>query len=210
MKDHRTFEITAVVITALGKFIFYDLLHQQFVFIVLMFAFWGIYVLRRVRRHPEVLQAWGFRTDTFLSVLRQVTPFGLVAVLCCFVLGYARGTLNMHWHLIPILLLYPIFGTLQQFLLMALLAGNLQRLHRMRDSVIILLTALLFGLLHYPYWWLVLGTFTLALLYTFLYLRNRNLYVLGLFHGWLGGIFYYTVVDKDPFLEVFGPILNSL
>ncbi|MEQ9467372.1 MAG: CPBP family glutamic-type intramembrane protease [Ekhidna sp.] len=93
---------------------------------------------------------------------------------------------------------------LQQFLLMALVAGNLQKLNKFRTYSIIMLTASLFGLLHYPYWWLVIGTFTLAVFYIYIYLKNRNLYVLGIFHGWLGAIFYYTVVDKDPFLEVFG------
>ncbi|MEQ9467371.1 MAG: hypothetical protein RLN88_08170 [Ekhidna sp.] len=39
MKNHQAFEITAVVMTAAGKFLFYDMLHQQLVFIILMFVF---------------------------------------------------------------------------------------------------------------------------------------------------------------------------
>ena len=49
----------------------------------------------------------------------------------------------------------------------------------------------------------MIGTFVLALLYSAVYLRERNLYALGLFHGWLGALFYYTVVGRDPFMEVF-------
>ena len=26
---------------------------------------------------------------------------------------------------------------------------------------------------------------------------------MGVFHGWLGAMFYYTVVNRDPFQEVF-------
>ena len=52
----------------------------------------------------------------------------------------------------------------------------------------------------------MMGTFILALLYTIVYLRERNLFALGLFHGWLGALFYYTVVGRDPFMEVFGQI----
>jgi uncharacterized protein len=52
----------------------------------------------------------------------------------------------------------------------------------------------------------MLGTFILALLYGYIYLRSRNLYVLGLFHGWLGALFFYTVVGRDPFAEVFGKL----
>lgn len=50
----------------------------------------------------------------------------------------------------------------------------------------------------------MLGTFLLALFYGYVYLRVRNVFMLGLFHGWLGGLFFYTVVGRDPFLEVFG------
>lgn len=204
---YRTIEIVAVIITAAGKFLFYDILNQRLLFIVLMFAFWSIYIIHRVKRSPDILQKWGFRTDNFYAVLKQVIPFGALSVIACLILGFFQDTINLHWHILPLLILYPVFGTLQQFLLMALVAGNLQGLNRFRYETIILLSALLFGLLHYPHWWLVLGTFLLALFYSFIYLRVRNLYVLGIFHGWLGALFYYTVVDKDPFLEVFGPLL---
>jgi uncharacterized protein len=39
-------------------------------------------------------------------------------------------------------------------------------------------------------------------------LKERNIYVLGLFHGWLGGFFYYMVLGRDPFLEVFGKVFH--
>lgn len=68
---------------------------------------------------------------------------------------------------------------------------------------------MLFGGVHYPSGWLMLGTFVLALFYGWIYLRERNVYVLGIFHGWLGGLFYYTVLDRDPFLETFGKLVVS-
>ena len=200
----RLFEISAVVFIAFGKFIFYDLLDQRLIFIVLMFAFWSIYIIKRVRSSPEILIHWGFRLDNFSKVLRQILPFGILSVLICIIIGVAQNSINIHWHIIPILLLYPLFGTLQQFLLMALFAGNLQDSGKHKERTIILLSSVVFGLLHYPYWWLVIGTFILALFYSFIYLKNRNLYVLGIFHGWIGAIFYYTVVGLDPFDEVFG------
>jgi len=46
------------------------------------------------------------------------------------------------------------------------------------------------------------------LLYGYIYLRSRNVYVLGLFHGWLGGLFFYTVVGRDPFIEIFGKLAD--
>ena len=204
----RKFEIIAVVITAGCKFLFYDILNQQLLFILLMFGFWGMYITWRIKHSNEVLKMWGFRSDNFHEVLRKILPFGLVAVVACFLIGFILETINIHWHIIPVLILYPLFGTLQQFLLMSLVAGNIQSNGQISNLSNIILTSILFGLLHYPYGWLMLGTFILSLLYTYIFLQNRNLYVLGVFHGWLGAIFYYTVVDQDPFIEVFGPYLN--
>ena len=90
------------------------------------------------------------------------------------------------------------------------MAGNLQDFENQKISkpIIIFLTAMLFGVVHYPYYWLMLGTFVLALFYGFIYLKERNVYVMGLFHGWLGGLFFYTVVNRDPFTEVFGKLME--
>jgi len=132
----------------------------------------------------------------------------MLAVAGCFVTGYFLGTLNLTWHILPILVLYPVWGIIQQFLVIGLVAGNLQDLTSIRwsNTTIIFLTALLFGLIHYPYGWLMAGTFLLALFYGFIYLRARNIYVMGLFHGWLGAVFFYTLVGRDPFAEVLGKI----
>ncbi|WP_425392283.1 CPBP family glutamic-type intramembrane protease [Ekhidna sp.] len=202
------FEIIAIVLTALGKFLFYDILNQRLIYILIMFAFWGVYLIRKTKNHPENLIRWGLRTDNFKAVLKTVLPFGLLAIITCLVIGFIQHSINITWHIIPILILYPLFGTLQQVLLMSLFAGNMQDYNLLTNRSIIIVTSALFGLLHYPHWWLVLGTSILALFYSYVFLKQRNVYVLGIFHGWLGAIFYYTVVDKDPFIEVFGPILH--
>ena len=50
----------------------------------------------------------------------------------------------------------------------------------------------------------MIGTFLLALFYGMVYLKTRNVWVMGILHGWLGALFFYTVVGRDPFAEVFG------
>lgn len=206
----RALEIMAVLLTAAGKFLFMDYLHWRLPFIVSAIVAWGAYVVVRRRRVPGILAYWGFSPATFKPALRLVLPFGVGAVVVCVLIGAYRETLNLSWHILPILLLYPIWGTVQQFLLIALTAGNLHELpaFRGRTFLVVLVAALLFGAIHYPFGWLMLGTFVLALFYGFVYLKERNLYVLGIFHGWLGAIFFYTVVGRDPFLEVFGRLLQ--
>jgi len=205
----RMLEISAVILTAIGKFIFMDYLNWRFLFVTIAMISWITYIIYRSKKQPAILKYWGFRTDNFKSVLKRVLPFGLLAVIIFIGAGFYQRSINITWHIIPILILYPLWGTIQQFLLIALTAGNLQDLkgQKLDKGVIIFLSALLFGFIHYPYTWLMIATFLLALFYGWIFLKERNIYVLGLFHGWLGGIFYYTILERDPFLEMFGKLI---
>lgn len=207
----RILEISAVVLTAIGKFIFMDYLNWRFPFVAIAIISWIAYIIYRSKKQPDILKYWGFRIDNFKTVLKKVLPFGLLAVTTFFGVGFYKGTLNISWHIIPILILYPIWGVIQQFLLIALTAGNMQDLNgqKLNKGIIILLAALLFATVHYPFIWLMIATFVLAIFYGWIYLSERNIYVLGLFHGWLGGIFYYTVLERDPFLEMFGNLFYT-
>ena len=202
----RITELVAVIATAMGKFIFMDYFQNfRTAFIIVAIVGWLGYIIYRSKTKPGITKYWGFRTDSFLSVLKMVLPFGVLAVIACFVVGFYQGTIHISWTLIPILILYPIWGVIQQFLLIGLTAGNLQDMQsfRLQHYLIVFIAALLFGAIHYPFVWLMIGTFVLAIFYGWVYLRERNLYVLGIFHGWLGGIFYYTVMERDPWMELF-------
>ena len=209
-KRRRIFEIVAVLVTAAGKFVFMDFLDWKLPFILAAFGGWTGYVIYQSRRSPGILRHWGFRKDNFREVLYKLLPFGVISIVSFVLVGILRDTLNLTWHIVPILLLYPLWGTIQQFLLIALVAGNWQDLKNTKSGYgyVVFISALLFGVIHYPYYWLMAGTFLLALLYGFIYLRSRNIFVLGIFHGWLGAIFFYTVVARDPFAEIFGKIAS--
>ncbi len=206
----RAFEIFAVLLTALGKFVFMDYLNWKLPFIVTVIIFWSCYIIYRSKTKPGITKYWGFRTDNFYSVAKTILPFGIFFIVIFIVVGLYQHTINITWHIIPILILYPIWGIIQQFLLIALTVGNLQDYNRLRltKRLIVFLAALLFGLIHYPFGWLIMGTFVLAILYGLIYYKERNIYALGIFHGWLGGLFFYTVVNRDPFMETFGRFIH--
>jgi uncharacterized protein len=205
----RKYEIATVFLMGIGKIIFMDLLQWRLPFIAISIIGWTVYIVSQSKRINGILAYWGFRTDNFRAVAFKLLPFGAIAITAFFIIGYQRNTINLSWHIIPILILYPIWGTIQQFLVVGLVAGNLQHLkvNRPGEVFIVTITAILFAVMHYPDYWLIAGTLVLAMLYTYIYLRDRNVYVLGLFHGWLGGLFYYTIVGRDPFAEVFGRFL---
>lgn len=202
--------MSAVILTAVGKIVFMDFLNWRFAFVSAAIASWTIYIICRYRNGREILTYWGFRTDNFMLVVRKILPVGALSILVFFAIGFYQHTINITWHLIPILILYPIWGTIQQFLLIALIVGNMKDLEgiHLNKWAIVLVSAILFSVVHYPFTRLIIGTFVLALFYGVIYLSKKNIYALGLFHGWLGGIYYYTVVGRDPFLEMFHKILH--
>ena len=207
----RVLEICAVALTGIGKFVFMDYLGWRLPFVVTAILLWTFYVVYRYRKDNNVLKDWGFRWDNFKAVLKQMIPFAVISITVFFIIGYIQGTINMTWHIIPLLITYPVWGSIQQFLTIGLLAGNLKDLKRVKlnKTLIILVTAVFFSVVHYPSVWLMIGTFILALFYGYIYLKAKNLYVLGLFHGWLGALFYYTVVNQDPFADVFLKYFNT-
>jgi len=206
----RLLEIIAVAATGVGKFVFMDFLNWRLPFVIFAIVTWTVYVYYRYKKDKLVLKDWGFRLDNFKVVFKSIMPFVVVSIISFLIIGYFQGTLNLSWHIIPLLITYPIWGTIQQFLTIGLVAGNLNTLNfvKLNKITVILITAVLFSLVHYPSNWLMIGTFILAICYGYLYLKSKNLYVLGLFHGWLGALFYYTVVNQDPFADVFLKILN--
>lgn len=201
----RLLEILAVVLTGIGKFVFMDYLNWRLPFVIVAIVLWSLYVRYRYKKDSQVLKDWGFRRDNFKSVLKLVLPFAIVSIVSFLVIGFIQETLNLTWHILPLLITYPIWGIVQQFLTIGIVAGNLSTLKsvKLNKLIVIFITAILFSLVHYPSVWLLIGTFILALFYGYIYLKSKNLYVLGLFHGWLGALFYYTVVNQDPFAEVF-------
>lgn len=201
----RLLEISGVVLTGIGKFFFMDCLNWRLPFVVVAILGWSYYVYYRYKKDKNVLKDWGFGFDNFKSVLKMIWPFALVSIALFFLIGYIQGTINLTWHIIPLLITYPIWGSIQQFLTIGLLARNLSDFKKIKFSkgFIILTTAVFFSIIHYPTIWLMIGTFVLALFYGHIYLKAKNIYVLGLFHGWLGALFYYTVVNQDPFTDVF-------
>lgn len=202
----RWIEIAAAFATGFGKFFFMDYLNWKLPFIVSVIFAWSFYIYYRHKKEKGILEHWGFRRDNFLNVMKTILPFALVSISLFFIIAQVQGTLNLKWYILILFLLYPIWGTFQHFLTIALVSGNLIEIENISipKGIAALLSSILFAIIHFPDKTLMAGTFLLALLYNYIYFKERNLCALGIFHGLLGALFYYTIVDRDPFLEVFG------
>ncbi|MGQ1785752.1 MULTISPECIES: CPBP family glutamic-type intramembrane protease [unclassified Saccharicrinis] len=207
LSDQRClFEMMAVVFTGIGKYIFMDWLEVRLAYMTVACAFWVGYIAFRSFQNRNVLSYWGLTGKRFKKSFLEFLPFAVMVVVIFIVAGTYLGTSVLSWHIFPILLLYPIWGIIQQFVMIGIFARNLKQIgdYNIPDWVIILVTALTFSVVHLPSVLLVIATFFLALIYTTLYLKNRNLIVMGIFHGWLGAFFFYTLLHRDSWKEVFG------
>ena len=206
----RIFEISAAVLTGLGKILVADIFHQPLIFIISASLSWIIYALVRIKQDYSILQIWGFTGKSFKTAFKRLFPFFLIVVATCFIVGWIQDSMIFNWHMLILLIFYPFWGVIQQFLVIGLIAGNLsdQRRWNISKTLIVLTTATLFSIVHYPSLLLILGTFLLAVVYSLEYLKHRNLWALGIYHGWLACFYYYWVLERDPFVEVFGIFLQ--
>lgn len=206
IKDsRRILEIIAVILTGVGKFIFMDWLNVRFLYITVAILFWVGYIIFRYRQDKSILKYWGLNKQNFKKSFLELLPFAIVLVFSFVLIGNSLGTNVLNWTILPILLLYPLWGIIQQFIMIGVLAKNIKEMESIHvpDLFIVLITAIIFSLVHYPFTLLIIGTFFLAIVYTILYLNKRNLIVMGIYHGWIGAFFFYTMLSRNPYDEVF-------
>ncbi len=200
----RWIEILAVVLTGGLKYVLVDWLNFRIFYIMAACLSWIIYILSRYRHDRNTLQRWGFRKENFKRSFLFILPFALLTIggILWYGLHFHRNFLN--WHVIPILFLYPLWGMIQQFMMTALIAGNLLAAGNLNIGKyrVILITSLLFSMAHFPYLSLMVYAFFMEILFTFTYFKWRNLWPLGLFHGWVSGLLLFFVLGRDLWSEL--------
>ncbi|MFW5742275.1 MAG: type II CAAX prenyl endopeptidase Rce1 family protein [Spirochaetota bacterium] len=200
----RATELVAAGITAAGKFILADWLGLDLAYTVGAIAFWASYVVLRHKANPTILQRWGFRKA---GVCEATVLSGLAlaagTAFCVLYAVFAGGAV-VNGNLALILLLYPAWGLIQQFLLVALLADNLMALTRERtpEFVIVMVSALAFSAIHFPETDLMIATFFMGAATTLIFFRTRNLWPIGVLHGWFASLFYFLVMRHDPLMPL--------
>src|SRR5262249_37578434 len=150
-KRQAWLELGLVLLTAVLHFVFQGALHLDGPYIAAAVLFWTGYLLFRVRV-PEQAQAWGLRRDTLVPSL---FANGLVIALGALgMIGY--GALRGRGGPPPsslyfLLVFYPVWGLIQQFIICALVGKNLEAIFGSRGWAVVV-GAILFGAVHLPNW----------------------------------------------------------
>ena len=169
---------------------------------------WSFYVALRVRTDGRALRAWGLSSDGLrptvrLAALLAVCGAGLLAGI-----AYGRGSLRFHTDMIPLALLYPVWGVVQQLLVLGMVVANLMSSCRTlsRSLIVVPLAGLLFGAVHLPDPRLTVATAAMGALFAAVFVRHRNVWPLGVVHGELGVLFYFWVLERNPWPELLASI----
>lgn len=175
-------------------------LYPELVEIVVIVCGWVGYLVFLLVKDRDELIAMGFRREGLRETALACAVVLAVGSSAAAVIGASRGTLSLSIHMVPLALLYPLWGFVQQWLVMGIVARRIEPLIGRIPTVIT--TALVFGAVHVPDTLLVAGTFMLGLALTPIYLRWRNLWPLGLVHGWLAIPTYFWIAGEDPWATV--------
>lgn len=201
----KKFEISALAGAAFLKFMLIDWLNLRALYIVLICLFWVSYIYFRYKSNPSILARWGIQKQNFRATFLYLLPFAIFCIAGFVIYGLAAQTAIINWHMIPILFAYPLWGLIQQFIVAGLVAGNLKAIRRPRFQKyqIILVTSLLFSLLHYPDGLLMLFTFIMQWFFTTAFLRWKNIWPLGLYHGIIATVLLFFAMGRDLWDELF-------
>jgi len=192
----------ALLATALAFQVFGNLFHQKLLFMLLVTPFWGLYVGRRLKREPGLHARWGLRLDTLPRSSKETGLVLILGVALLVAYRFSQGFRPLPLSALWIFLLYPVWSFVQEFAVQALLVANFRLLGLGRLSTI-LLGGFFFSLAHFPDFQLMALTLLPGFIWTFLFLRSRNLLPLALCHALLGSLAFYWVLERDPWGLIF-------
>ncbi len=168
--------------------------------------FWVAFVAIRARQDRNAFREWGFRKENLWSTAAACAVLFCVGAAAMALYAAIRGGLTFPIHTLALFLIYPIWGLIQQFLVLGIVVRNLERVVALgrRPWLIVVGTALLFGLIHVYDWRLAAATCVFELAAIPIYMRYCNLWPIGIVQGWLGALFYVWVLHEDLWRETLG------
>ncbi len=136
----------------------------------------------------ETLHDLGFRFDNFFQALRLLLLPMIVIAGLALLIGFLSGARPdfFRWHAERLIIFQLVigfgWGFLQQYVLQSFMNRRAQIVWG-RGTASVLVTALIFSILHFPNPWLMVITFVGGVVWAFVYQRRPNLFALALSHG---------------------------
>lgn len=191
-------ELFFITIVAVFYVIFRKSLAFRSEFIVPIIVVAGIYITLLGAFKLRTLSDFGITTKN-LKKTTVITAFVFIGPLL-FLIGY--GIFNGAYfpsHFFYTLILYPIWGIIQQLVFQGFILENFDRLGLRYYAIP--LAAMAYAFVHWPSSFMLWATGIAGLGFSWIYYFNRNIIPIGIAHGILGACLYYLYFEKDPFAK---------
>lgn len=204
MTNRGLAEIVAAIATAILHAIVVGIFELRGLFIAVALVAWSTYIASRVRSDPRVLVAWGLSSQGLRPTIRVGALVATLALAAMALHAVLLENLRLHWHMLPLLLLYPVWGLVQQLLVQGMFVSNVLPVSSrpLARAGAIVVAGLLFGCVHLPDLVSVSSTALMGTVFAGIFVRHRNVWPLGVLHGVLGVPFFFWVLERDPLLEL--------
>lgn len=198
-------ELFALAFTVLSKFIIMDWLGMRAFYIAGICGLWSWYVLFRYSLDHSVISSWGFRKKNLGKSLGVLMPFLVVCLWFMLIFAKRNHIALLNPHILPVFFLYPLWGIIQQFMMVGIVVEILRNTQLVKTgmTLVILLASILFSLIHFPDIRLMVFTFAMEVVFLTVYNKWRNLWAIGLVHGWIATFLLYYVHNRDLWNELF-------
>lgn len=149
----------------------------------------------------ESLRELGLRFDNFFGAIKLLALPMFVVALICVAFGWMSGTRPdiFRWHAARPIVFQLVkgfaWGFVQQYVLQSFINRRAQMVWQ-RGLRSVLLTAVVFALLHFPNPWLMLMTLVGGLVWAFVYQRTPNLFALALSHSLMTWVLVSTLPES--------------
>lgn len=182
-------EIASLVSSALiGEWIFSAAGGRSKLIVAIPVAFAFVLVIGSHKLRGESLRDLGFRLDNFARAMKLLALPMLMVAIFCLVLGLMSGTRPdlFRWHperpIAGQLALGFGWGFIQQYVLQSFINRRAQIVWQ-KGTRSVILTALIFAVLHFPNPWLMVVTLVGGGVWAFVYQRAPNLLALAVSHS---------------------------
>ena len=194
--------LALVFVTALLKWLLVDYLNLRVIFIPIIISTWGSLIIYNKKQNSNYFIDAGFGKLGLKTSLFPV--FVYILSLSGLLLGYAKlfHIQVFSKNLFVAMALYPIWGLIQQFIVMNFVLTPL-RDKQLSKPLVIAVSALAFGSIHLPDLQLFIATVIAGVFFSLIFYRYKNLWPLGFAHGILASLLYYWYLNLDPIQDIF-------